>query len=1035
MPDGYSYAASENDIRLNSRVTYGEQQDYIDNSWEPSPDPWNHEMTHDDYHVKIKEDFTSGQVVQFSKGTDTVAFQPMALEWTNDLDQIQPIEMPNDVVPIVDTNETELEKGVINYQGYVRWNDAYGTGIDFKWECSPGTLEKRLIIDSLANLPAPEQYMGDNVSLRLNLIFDPTTDLLIWVDGELWGKNSQVQTFSHIQFTRDGQTVFSFKPLQYWSSDPVQDGESVATLDKKGNSLYISILVPYEWLQTAVYPVYIDADVTIDAAAHIVVHDIQTSRCGPFWVSTTTAYIIYIESGTTIVYNKTGDGGDTWGGQVTIESSTSIYVDCFPDWQVDGDAGTKIHIVYADYANDDIKYIYLDTDGDSVGGEKVIYDGTIVQVSGWDRNQLSITKSRGGTYYISVKYVDASEGAIYAFYSSPDADTWTSKTSPWEADSDDYLLLFPANLADDDDIWGVFWDASASIISLKTYDNSSNDWTSEAAEANIATGMTIDNTYFDMDGQIRLSDGHLIFAAWSSEDDGAQDLRVFDITNAGTITEKTTIYTNKADYGYVSVFVNQVNDDIYIAYFGGSSLKATVKCFYELSTDGGANWQGSDQAMQADAEDDSRWVSAGCIKAAWGGKFMPIWHNADLYDIFCNTDNAVSIAASGGAAAPSVTTGSASNIDCNSFDVWGVITDNNSGTTTTVGFYYGIGALTANVTDTYSTDNFTLNIASLNDNTEYMVQAFAINEYGIGTGDTENFTTLASSDPTVTTDNATNITNTTARLNATISGLDCDDADDTFWEWGLSTGNYTANYTDTTDHSNGAVYHDISGLSANTTYFYRACARLNGGAYQCGAEISFNTTSICHAPTELRLKILTGNRISAEWDSVANVTSYFLLISNVDYPDDPDNPYGYAVAYSGNDTSAILEGYYTDYTEYFFSLWTLCNPYSDDYVTASIGGESMDTLAVSFQNLGILTISMIPLIFFSVMAFWKENSVMFMLAAGVAILVGFNCYDVETSTWMLGISLVLWVYSIACLIFGLMCMFKGGRQIDSSKEK
>lgn len=328
----------------------------------------------------------------------------------------------------------------------------------------------------------------------------------------------------------------------------------------------------------------------------------------------------------------------------------------------------------------------------------------------------------------------------------------------------------------------------------------------------------------------------------------------------------------------------------------------------------------------------------------------------------------------------------------------------------------------------FDTSNSTT-ITGLPDNTTIYVAVFAYDSdsgyYSSGSSQ-DNEATLASSNPTVTTDNATDITNTTARLNATISSLDCEDADDTFWEWGLSTGNYTDNYTDTTDRGNGAVYYDLTGLTANTTYFYRGCARLSGGAYQCGGEISFTTTNvtICAAPVDLILTKLSDDRILAEWTAVENVTSYLLLVSTVDYPADPADQYGYAVAYSGNATTATLEGYYADYTVYYFSLWTYCNPYSDDYVTASIGGESLDDLALSFQNLGILTISMIPLIFFSVMAFWKENSVMFMLAAGVAILVGFNCYDVETSTWMLGISLVLWAYSIACLIFGFMCMFK-----------
>ena len=49
-------------------------------------------------------------------------------------------------------------------------------------------------------------------------------------------------------------------PLRYWDSED-NEGQSVATLEKRGNKLYISVRVPYEWLRTATYPVFIDTDV------------------------------------------------------------------------------------------------------------------------------------------------------------------------------------------------------------------------------------------------------------------------------------------------------------------------------------------------------------------------------------------------------------------------------------------------------------------------------------------------------------------------------------------------------------------------------------------------------------------------------------------------------------------------------------------------------------------------------------------------------------------------------------------------------
>ena len=49
------------DTDMLARYTYGDPPEYIDNQWEMSPAPYNHQMIHDDYTMRIKEDFTAGQ--------------------------------------------------------------------------------------------------------------------------------------------------------------------------------------------------------------------------------------------------------------------------------------------------------------------------------------------------------------------------------------------------------------------------------------------------------------------------------------------------------------------------------------------------------------------------------------------------------------------------------------------------------------------------------------------------------------------------------------------------------------------------------------------------------------------------------------------------------------------------------------------------------------------------------------------------------------------------------------------------------------
>ena len=345
----------------------------------------------------------------------------MALEWTNDDDQIQTISMPADKVASISNS---------NNRGTIIWDDAYGSGIDFEWEATPYRLNKILTVSGLNDLPPPAQYVqnGGNPVLRLNLVLAHSSDVDIYVNDQLWDKRSKQQTFDRIEFRKDGEMLRSFMPLLYWDSEGSK-GQSIATVEKRGNSLYISIRVPYEWLQSAVYPVYIDADITIDANAENTLFR-RAIRGGPFWTSALTGYVIYLDVNADLVYRKTADGGATWGGATVIVAPGSGDVaifDSYADWQTVGDAGTKIHIVYMSKDTDEVRYVYLDTSGDSVGGDDLIETcqggGSFVTTFNLTNYMISITKTRGGNFAVDFKYRDNLNNPFFGFYTSPDADT------------------------------------------------------------------------------------------------------------------------------------------------------------------------------------------------------------------------------------------------------------------------------------------------------------------------------------------------------------------------------------------------------------------------------------------------------------------------------------------------------------------------------------------------------------------------------------------------------------------------------------
>ncbi len=389
------------------------------------------------------------------------------------------------------------------------------------------------------------------------------------------------------------------------------------------------------------------ADVTIDAAASSNQYS-RALRSGIFWTSSTVGYVIYLDVNNDLVYRKTANGGAAWGAaQVVVAAAAcnALSYDCWADWQTSGDAGTKIHIAYISADLNQIRYVYLDTSTDTVAGNDLIETcqgtGVFHGVTGVYYVLISITKTRGGNFAVAFKYVDGDLTQFESFYTSPDADTWTARANPYAGEHiPDYCLLFPGNEADTQDVWAAFWDTTNREISLKTFDNSGNSW----SEQLISALMNQTGSYLQMDGAIRFSDGHLIFSAWNRYDSTIADLMVWDINGAGSIVAKTNVLTDSAETFLVSVFINQSNDDIYIAYAKGTKVQDAVKVFYQLSQNGGTGWDGQ-AAMQADAEDDERWISAGAVKKEWGGKFQPVWFNDDDDDIFTNADNGISIAA------------------------------------------------------------------------------------------------------------------------------------------------------------------------------------------------------------------------------------------------------------------------------------------------------------------------------------------------------------------------------------------------------
>jgi hypothetical protein len=143
-------------------------------------------------------------------------------------------------------------------------------------------------------------------------------------------------------------------------------------------------------------------------------------------------------------------------------------------------------------------------------------------------------------------------------------------------------------------------------------------------------------------------------------------------------------------------------------------------------------------------------------------------------------------------------------------------------------------ALTTNTTSTSYTPS------TLSPNTLYYWRIDAKNSYGTTQGTTWSFTTQVIV-PTVTTDAATNITSTSARMNGTLNSTGGATCCNVWFQYG-TTSSLGNNTSPASMSCPGSFWSDWSGLSGGITYYYRACASNSAGtAY---GNINTLTTSL-----------------------------------------------------------------------------------------------------------------------------------------------------------------------------------------------
>ncbi len=195
---------------------------------------------------------------------------------------------------------------------------------------------------------------------------------------------------------------------------------------------------------------------------------------------------------------------------------------------------------------------------------------------------------------------------------------------------------------------------------------------------------------------------------------------------------------------------------------------------------------------------------------------------------------------------PTVTTADVTSVNLNTATSGGNVTNDGGGQITSRGVCY---ATTANPTieDEKTVESGTVGVyasslTNLTASTQYYVRAYATNSAGTAYGASKTFTTIAIeiAIPTVTTNAVTAITQTSATVGGNVTAAGGAAITERGICWAITQNPTTVNSKITASGTTGAFTGNLTGLTANTTYYARAYA-INSGGTAYGAQVTIAT--------------------------------------------------------------------------------------------------------------------------------------------------------------------------------------------------
>ncbi len=240
------------------------------------------------------------------------------------------------------------------------------------------------------------------------------------------------------------------------------------------------------------------------------------------------------------------------------------------------------------------------------------------------------------------------------------------------------------------------------------------------------------------------------------------------------------------------------------------------------------------------------------------------------------------------------------------------------------------------------------------------------------------------------------------------------------YQWQRSAADSDADYSNI-DGATTNPYNDTGGVVDPDGRYYQALLDAEGAAQQTTTVDRGNMSVVIGVPTDFTLTDLGAITIQMDWTKGTNSTYTMIRASREDYPTAITEG---ELVYYGDNVTDNTSGYALDVNSFFFTAWGFASDnitYSDNYTTATIGGDGVTEIATAITELGtifgtgidiglddIVLSGVVPLILSDIiplmmllglagLAYWRGDKPLFAMAGFAFILYGFPYWDTSNS--------------------------------------